>query len=130
MQLQVKNALQVLQETRSLFRVPRLHSEQWQDKIFAIFFRGMFYKNQNTTKARMESVISHYELMEQVSLLELAVWKAACLEDMPQAAKKGYMQITAWFRSGWKTLKEQNRRCGAIGTVLSGVLPFLQSCTQ
>ena len=122
MQDQVKTTLQILHETHSLSRVPRLHSEQWQDKVFGMFFRGMFYKNHNITSERVERVLSHYNLVDSLSLLELAVWKAICLENAPES---GYVQMMAWHRGGWKTLKEQKRRCNAIYIVLHGVLPYL-----
>ena len=125
MQDQVKNTLNIVHSTRSLFRVPRLHSEQWQDKVFAMFFRGMFFKNHDTTTESVESVLAHYELMEHVSFLGLAVWKAACLEDMPESTK-GLIQVMAWYRGGWKTKKEEKRRCSAIGVVVGVVLPFLK----
>lgn len=112
-------------ETHAVTRVQRLGSKRSQDAVYGVIARKLFETNDDTNIAHVESVLSHYELIEATILLELTLWKAVCLLDMPEETGKGYLEVLAWHSGGWKVKKQGLRRCSSIGAVIRGVVPFL-----
>lgn len=89
--------------------------------------------------------LERLEIKERLSLLELAVWKAACQLSPPVATlttpQRSYsaLDCTAaaldwhiWFATGWRAVKADVRHPGSssnnsIAIILTHVHPFLQS---
>ena len=70
------------------------------------------------------NIIDHFEQMERLSLLELAVWKALCTLEHP-FPMMNLKEIRAWETEGWKAAKSRFRRHRGINIILSQVVPFL-----
>jgi hypothetical protein len=122
-------------------RAKRLGLPAWSDAVVANVFWCLMREHDSSaqegeegkTQARLAwqrdtlRQLDQYELMERLSLLELAVWKAECLASAPEEHRKDPASILSWFRSGWKENKEEARlRSSSSMTVIAnGVLPFL-----
>jgi hypothetical protein len=72
--------------------------------------------------------------MERLSLLELAVWKAACISRAGQVEPGSKTNIktlhdailfVANNRHTWKKYREEMRKSNAIEVIIQHVLPFL-----
>jgi hypothetical protein len=61
---------------------------------------------------------------ERLVLLGLAVWKAKCIQEMPDATT-GYFATQEWVRSGWKSVKEAQSGSNAVTVVVASVRSFL-----
>jgi hypothetical protein len=73
---------------------------------------------------KIEDDLKRYQKNEPLTLLELAVWKAACIarrKDDPAS----YYAAVEWWRRGWKVNKVVARRDSMIEIVLKNVVPFL-----
>jgi hypothetical protein len=77
--------------------------------------------------AECKEKLVRYEYLEQFALLELAVWKAECIQQMPTASHPRLDVYTAihWITSGWKTVKMEQRKSSAMSIIVSAVKPFL-----
>lgn len=86
---------------------------------------------------QIESTLNKYETKEQASLLELALWKASCLNLFPNevsfASKQGFAsmkEITSLARSNpaFDAVAYKNHRLAMSGgnQIIPNVLPFLQ----
>ena len=76
--------------------------------------------------AEAESLLSKYEHMERISLLELAIWKAVCIAiPVNVVAKNDYHSWQDWARNGWKGGKSAMYKANEIGIIISSVIPFL-----
>lgn len=84
--------------------------------------------------AEAYSAISEYEQLERLSLLELAVWKSACLVSMPpcrNGATIDYLALLQWSKTGWKEHKQIVRQnTNAIAIALTHVVPFIHDPNQ
>jgi hypothetical protein len=76
-------------------------------------------------KTQAIALLEKYENMERLSLLYLAVWKTECLSQMPEVVHT-FSSAQQWFSSGWKERKAQERKSGAMHTIVSLVNPFLE----
>jgi len=65
-----------------------------------------------------------YKKQEQLVVLELTLWKAACILHPPENAKH-VLALYQFFSGDWKAKKEAMRRDRLIGCVIENVLPFL-----
>ena len=73
---------------------------------------------------KMKSQLDKFERNEPTTLLELAVWKAACLINY-QHPIKDLFELRDWWNNGWKANKSECRRHPLIDAVLTNVSPFL-----
>jgi hypothetical protein len=70
-----------------------------------------------------EALVDKFEKMEQLSLLELAIWKAACI--MEKTEELTYYEMLEWKSRGWKESKSKMRRSNAIDVIIQNTMPFL-----
>lgn len=77
----------------------------------------------NTLLGKMEAQLIKFVRNEPTTLLEFAVWKAACL--ISDGAPKDLFELRNWWHHGWKTGRAECRRHPLIEVVLSHVMPFL-----
>lgn len=70
-----------------------------------------------------KTMLLHYEHQHRLALLELVVWKAACLTNMTTVGD--YFAAQQWCRSDWKNEKCVHRNNNAICIVMKSVVPFL-----
>ena len=71
-----------------------------------------------------KDLLSHFEQMERLSLLELSVWKALCVIYFPRPMRN-MLEVKEWETMGWKAVKRDHRHDRGINIILSGVVPFL-----
>lgn len=64
-------------------------------------------------------------LLERIVALELAVWKAAALLEIPESCK-GYHNIMDYMENGWKSNKQQTFRGEFVTTIMSCVMDYLE----
>lgn len=83
-------------------------------------------ESEQTLYEIVEQVLFEYELNETVSLLELAVWKFACLTSQPIGPYRDHIDSLLWLSYGWKAKKREMRLTNDIATVVTRVLPFLK----
>jgi hypothetical protein len=70
------------------------------------------------------TILRKYEYLEPLALLELAVWKAECLKQMP-SIHHGIFRAQQWIASGWKAHKTEQRSSNAMSIIIALVQPFL-----
>ena len=71
------------------------------------------------------NILDHFEQLERLSLLELAVWKALCTLELP-ISKTNTEESRAWETEGWKAMKSRLRHHRGVNIILlSQVVPFL-----
>jgi hypothetical protein len=82
-----------------------------------------------THQQRLEQVhalldqLDRLEQKESLSLLELAIWKALCLSDMPTMTN--YVETLQWHAHQWQSNKSKYQRSKASDIIVAAVLPFL-----
>jgi hypothetical protein len=113
-------------------RSETLGLQAWRDKIQAIFrcvaYDHLSPENCAPWKRRYEeahSLVDQLDSLEQkerLSLLELAVWKALCLVDMP--AMTVYVEAMEWHAYKWQSNKSKYRRSNASAVIVAAVLLF------
>jgi hypothetical protein len=72
---------------------------------------------------RVHAILGRLEQKERLSLLELAIWKALCLLDMP--AMTDYMEARQWHTYKWQSNKSKYQRSNASAVIVAAVLLFL-----
>jgi hypothetical protein len=78
----------------------------------------------------LESQLQLYKWQLTVMLLELAVWKYACITT-PPALMTSITNALFWVASdGWKKNKAAARRHKMISVVMENVIPFLDRPTS
>jgi hypothetical protein len=116
-----------------LSSVEQLGLQAWRIDVQAALFRYLMagsskaeLKSGDTEdqlfRAAVSTLLKHHH-SERVALLELAVWKATCLAQMPVT---GYHAAQEWIMGGWKKMKLEQRRSNDITVVVTAVLPFLE----
>jgi hypothetical protein len=73
---------------------------------------------------QVHTILNQLEEKERLSLLELAIWKALCLLDMP--VMTDYYETTQWQSCNWHSVKARNKRSNASAIIVAAVLPFLR----
>jgi hypothetical protein len=106
-------------------RIGKLASSAQQDAVRGALFRYMMsMPNQEQTFEVAMKMLSKYENLEPLVLLELAVWRAECLKQMPSISDD-FFQAEQWLSGGWKVLKKVQQNSNSMGIILSLVQPFL-----
>jgi hypothetical protein len=106
-------------------QLPRLYLPSWQMHVKSLLLDALLDKDgSESTMGRAETALRRYELRERLALLELAVWKAGCKVNPPDAVKDA-LSHRYWWTEGWKASKQSMRSCPAIHVVVTNVLPFL-----
>ena len=138
---QHKRALQeLLRRTRRFLQVrdaARNLSEQmdeqlsphgpWQGKIYEIIGRTAMDADPTSVIQDAHKLLRQYQHWERISLLELAVWKFACLNSMDnENGKASFLEWSRWFESGWKQHKKSHYRSDQVVIVMKAIVPFLR----
>jgi hypothetical protein len=115
----------------ALDRMEKLGLSAWRNSVGAAFLSHMTSNLDSTNRqqplfTRAMQTLVKYERLERLALLELAIWKAECLNRMPDI-KDDYSKAVSWMKSGWKTLKEELRGSSAIAIIISLVLPYTET---
>jgi hypothetical protein len=114
-----------LQQT--LERMEKLGLPAWRDAVGAALLSHITSSLQVAEPpllAKAMNLLIKYEHWEHLALLELAIWKAECLDRMPDI-KNNFSKAVDWMARGWKMHKEELRSSNAIAIVVSLVRPFL-----
>lgn len=124
----ISRSVRSVTEHDLIHRTEQLGLSAWKDSAQAAFFRYLTTDSVGDVAddqfCAAVTALSRYEYMERVALLELSVWKAVCLAQMPLVAD--YYAAQHWCQSGWKNLKAVQRKSNAISIIVSTVLPFLE----
>jgi hypothetical protein len=112
------------QQLGVLDRMEKLGLPAWKDAVRAPLFCHLMSDRQNGLLSKAEHTLVKYENWERLALLELAVWKAKCLKQMPNS---DYSKAVDWIQSGWKTLKGESRSSNAIGTIITLIGPYVHT---
>ena len=99
----------------------------WQGKIYEIIGRTAMDADPTNVIQDAHKLLLQYQHWERISLLELAVWKFACLNSMDnENGKVSFLEWSRWFESGWKQHKKSHYRCKQVVIVMKAIVPFLQ----
>jgi hypothetical protein len=126
-------------------RLDRLGCTKWQLHVQGLLFR--FLVTPRPSRARVtftrtrkldpclpiEELLSKYEQMERLSLLELAVWKASCTirageVEVDLSGVKTVEDVRSFSekqRNSWKDYRAEMRHSYLIDIVITGVVPFV-----
>jgi hypothetical protein len=85
----------------------------------------------SSTLAEAKALLKKYELMERLSLLELAVWKSVCMRRVGDNVKTVEDAISIAtriaHRDSWRKYQTEMRKSNTMGIVIKHVLPFLDA---
>jgi hypothetical protein len=118
--LEVSDKLRQVQEMS--LRVDKLGSEKWIWHVNDALLRYM------TSIQPLDvalGLLSKYELMTRLSLLELAIWKASCLSDCRFDTMQ---EIEEWSLDGSfnpADYKQEKRTTSGVHVIITLILPFL-----
>jgi hypothetical protein len=96
-----------------------------RDSIEAALFRYAIEQGNEASRTAMETAmksLERYNYKERLVTLALAVWKTQCILEAPVA---GYLASLEWARSGWKTIKSEQRDSNAMEIIVKAVQPYL-----
>ena len=98
----------------------------WRGKIYEVIGRAFLQKDQ-TLIQDAEDLLRQYKHLERISLLELAVWKFACLsmDQKQDRTKQSFLEWSRWYTSGWKQHKKSHYRCNQVVILMKAIVPFL-----
>jgi hypothetical protein len=114
-------------------RLTKLENTKWQLNVKGMLF-DYLSTGDSSIMQKAEISVNMYEHMERLSLLELAVWKAACIShagevklDSKTSMKTLHDAIlfTEKHQHTWKEYRTETRKSNAIEIVIKQVLPFL-----
>jgi hypothetical protein len=112
-------------------RLTELKHTKWQFHVKALLFDYLSSTGDYNILQKVETSLSMYEHMERLSLLELAVWKAACLSQVEIDSKTSMKTFhdailcVAKHQHNWKKYRTETRKSNAIEIIVKHVLPFL-----
>eukprot|EP00977_Amphora_coffeiformis_P021045 scaffold8752_cov160-Amphora_coffeaeformis.AAC.5 len=104
----------------------KLGHKSWQNDIRSLLVPYHEIGNNLTVDVdyhQVENKLKMYALMESISLLELAAWRAAVFTEHHPT---GIYEFVEFMRKGWKKHKKEMRRSNLIAIMVRGVLPFLE----
>ena len=126
-----KTILQVRQTVRSFPALIDQHLSShgpWRAKLFELLGRALLEEDEQMVEQAHKDFVS-FQQLEQISLLELAVWKFCCLtqtqNDTSGERKRTYLEWKWWDERGWKAHKQQHYRCNQVVILINTILPFL-----
>jgi hypothetical protein len=117
--------------------VDRLQSPNWQLHVQGVLYRYMKLDTRDDEElllGQAQTLLQKYEQMERLSLLELAVWKAACISHAGQVELDSKMSMksvhdailcAAKHQHTWKKYRTETRKSNAIEIIIKHVNPFL-----
>ena len=100
----------------------------WRGQIYEMIGRAVMQEDQALVRSAHER-LAWYAHLERTSLLELAIWKFACLTSTDQNSnheKRSFVEWSRWYENGWKEHKKSHYRCNQVVIVMEAIVPFLQ----
>jgi hypothetical protein len=73
---------------------------------------------------QLEDEVEHFKWTMPLLILELKLWKSACVMN-PPTPMKDMTNTVVWMTTGWKYNKAAMRRHEMITVVMQGVIPYL-----
>jgi hypothetical protein len=105
-----------------------LGCKAWKNAVKAALYdhtmSTLYTSNPQDSLAAAMTILRKYEYLEPLALLELVVWKAECLKQMP-SNHHGIFRAQQWIASGWKAHKTEQRSSNAMSIIVALVQPFL-----
>ena len=96
-----------------------------RDRATALLGRAILERDQSLLR-RAKKFLEAYKILEQMCLLELAVWKFVCVSDIPpDMSLKTLVAWKLWESEGWKVNKKRHWHCKEAPIIITAVLPFL-----
>ena len=97
----------------------------------SMLFRYVYHPEKNPYEKtallkQAERAIQQTKRNEPYVLLELALWKAACILHPPEGRIRDATSFFTWASGGWKANKGAMRHDAMIGSVIENVMPFLE----
>jgi hypothetical protein len=111
-------------------RLTELEHTKWQLNVKGLLF-DYLWAGDATILQKSETSLSLYEHMGRLSLLELAVWKAACISQVEFDSKTSMKTLhdvilcAAKHQDAWKEYRTETRKSNSIEIIIKQVLPFL-----
>jgi hypothetical protein len=73
----------------------------------------------------VETLLEQHEQLDRVALLELTVWKAACLALPLKCSIRDGMDMMDWLSVGWEEWKDETRMSAMFTVIMPRVVRFL-----
>jgi hypothetical protein len=110
-------------------RAESIQSKLWKNTVQAEVYRYVFAQDdpQHLLLEAPRKTLKRYESLEPFVMLDLAVWKAECLRQMPNVGTDFYAAQQWVTGGGWKACKTEMRKSNAMSIVVALVRPFLDS---
>jgi len=77
-------------------------------------------------------LLLRYEMKEQISLLELAAWRVACIHRLDAVLREGGLRaLSSWLAAkffvdhDWKRYRLEMRHSNRVNMIVERVVPFL-----
>jgi hypothetical protein len=114
-------------------RLTKLEDTKWQFHVKALLY-DFLSTGDYRIPYKAENLLRLYEHMGRLSLLELAVWKAASISHAGQVEVDSKMSMktvhdailcAAKHQHTWKKYRPETRKSNAIEIIMKHVLPFL-----
>jgi hypothetical protein len=111
-------------------RLTKLEDTKWQLHVKGLLFDYLSTGDSDILQ-KVESSLKLYEHMGRLSLLELAVWKAACISQVEVDSKTSMKTFhdavlcVAKHQHTWKKYRTETRKSNSIEIIIKQVLPFL-----
>ena len=105
-------------------RLDMLTLDRWKNEIKGMIFQYQEHGDQQEKKALLD-LLTKYEHLERISLLEQSVWKHVCRTNPPNDIVADVVLSDIWFSKGWKEVKADMRSSNEIAIIMTQVLPFL-----
>jgi hypothetical protein len=106
-------------------RIAKLGLQRWRDDVNSKLLDYLL-DSRISSNFEVRLALEKYEIMEKISLLELAVWKTACQMSIPPVALRDSLDWHLWLTSGWESKKNKMRQTNAISIIVAHVCTFLK----
>ena len=87
--------------------------------------RYLFSTAERCSSADLQAKVKQIKWGKTLALLELALWKAACILNPPEPLPH-MTSVMFWISGGWKAQKVAMRHNEIITVVMENVIPFLE----
>jgi hypothetical protein len=128
-----------IQKKRAFEQSEWLGCMVWKNAVKAALYdhtKATLHSNPQASLTAAMTMLRKYEYLEPFALLELAVWKAGCLKQMPSlnhdicplscpSINHDIYRAQQWIASSWKAHKAEQRYSNAMSIIVSLVRPFL-----
>ena len=101
---------------------------RWELKLHQVITE--YIQNQDRSFDETSSIdksFQKYVHTECLTMLELALWKAATIVKVQPESLKGYHEFMHWINKGWKAKKKDTRKLNSICIVMECILPFIET---